>query len=576
MNNIYRAKYSNSRAIIIGIDHYKHINDLSYACNDAIGIKKILIEKFDFEEENITLLLNEDATKSKIMFEFYQFKNDFVEVDDRIILFYAGHGYTFEGQRGDIGVLVPHDGDIKDFSSLIRWDDLTRGSDLIRAKHILFIMDACYSGLAITRSLSTGSTRFLKDMLRRSSRQVITAGKANEVVADSNGPIPGHSIFTGHLLQGLEGNAANLDGIITANNLMAYVYDKVSKDQYSQQTPHYGFILGDGDFIFKAPILDTEIASENIEIDYFVEVNSLVMSENEDINRSINQAKEYLSNPYSIIKLDELINKELKLVMSELKNYNKFAEVNHGNIQGSFSKTIELYEEKIGKLSILMSCIAYWGKKEHYYLLSKVILRLAESIEDTNSLDLWNKIKWYPIMYLIYSAGISAIVNDNYFALNKLFSTRVKDKYSRNSIRVLKAIIDNITDIQQNFKYISGNENHYVPRSEYLYKRIQPHLDDQFYLGKSYEDYFDKFEIFYGLAYAYEYSKKHSDIWGPVGRFGWKYKNDRSVYRDIIDESITFKEKWDPLTDGLFDGDYKVFEKISEEFEKVIINTRFF
>ncbi|MGE8034686.1 caspase family protein [Lysinibacillus sp. NPDC093692] len=261
MNNIYKNKYSNSRAIIIGIDHYKHINDLSYACNDAVGIKKILIEKFDFEEENITLLLNEEATKSKIMFEFYQFRNDFVEVDDRIIFFYAGHGYTFEGQRGDIGVLVPHDGDINDFSSLIRWDDLTRGSDLIRAKHILFIMDACYSGLAITRSLSTGSTRFLKDMLRRSSRQVITAGKANEVVADSNGPIPGHSIFTGHLLQGLEGNAANLEGIITANNLMAYVYDKVSKDQYSQQNPHYGFILGDGDFVFKAPILDTEIAS---------------------------------------------------------------------------------------------------------------------------------------------------------------------------------------------------------------------------------------------------------------------------------------------------------------------------
>jgi hypothetical protein len=55
---------------------------------------------------------------------------------------------------------------------------------------------------------------------RRFSRQVLTAGKADEAVADSNGPRPGYSISTGHLLDAVEG-AALSDGVLTASGVMA-------------------------------------------------------------------------------------------------------------------------------------------------------------------------------------------------------------------------------------------------------------------------------------------------------------------------------------------------------------------
>ena len=38
---------------------------------------------------------------------------------------------------------VPVDGDVADASTFIRWDELTRNGELIAAKHILFLMDAC-------------------------------------------------------------------------------------------------------------------------------------------------------------------------------------------------------------------------------------------------------------------------------------------------------------------------------------------------------------------------------------------------------------------------------------------------
>ena len=196
----------------------------------------MLQEKYRFTTDNLTLLIGAEATKAQILRTFMKHsQDDAVGENDRMIVFFAGHGHTAPSRRGEIGFLVPVDGDPSDLSTLIRWDELTRNADLISAKHIFFIMDACYGGLALARSsFKPGSMRFLKDMLQRFARQVLTAGKADETVADANGPRQGHSLFTGHLLDALEG-AATSEGVITASGVMAYVYQKVASDPYSRQ-----------------------------------------------------------------------------------------------------------------------------------------------------------------------------------------------------------------------------------------------------------------------------------------------------------------------------------------------------
>jgi hypothetical protein len=50
----------------------------------------------------------------------------------------------------------------------------------------------------------------------------------------------------------LEGKAHIENGVLTASHLMAYVYRKVSVDSRSRQTPHFGHVEGDGDFVFCA------------------------------------------------------------------------------------------------------------------------------------------------------------------------------------------------------------------------------------------------------------------------------------------------------------------------------------
>ncbi len=252
MKNLnYRPQYEKSWALVIGINRYQHTNPLANACADATSVAEILVGELGFPKENVFLLLDDQATRPKIMERFLAFES--LSADDRLFVFFAGHGATVTGQRGPVGYLVPVDGKYGDKSTLIRWDELTRNAEIIPAKHVLFVMDACYSGLAIQRSTAAGEQRFVSDMLQRFSRQVITAGKEDEAVADGGGPTGKNSIFTGHLLEGLRGKAANENGVLTASYLMNYVYQKVANDPRSGQTPHFGHLEGDGDFILLTP-----------------------------------------------------------------------------------------------------------------------------------------------------------------------------------------------------------------------------------------------------------------------------------------------------------------------------------
>lgn len=168
-------------------------------------------------------------------------------------MFFAGHGETIDGMRGPVGYLVPVDGDPDNLNTLIRWGELTQHAELIPAKHILFIIDACYGGLALQRAILPGQKRFISELLQRPSRQVLTAGKADQVVADGGGLLGKNSIFTGYLIEGMRGAATDSNGVLTANLLMNYVYRKVGQDSRSNQTPHYGHFDGDGDLVLRAP-----------------------------------------------------------------------------------------------------------------------------------------------------------------------------------------------------------------------------------------------------------------------------------------------------------------------------------
>jgi len=246
--------YHDSWAAIIGIDDYANWQKLQYATHDAQAVKDLLIQKYSFRPDHIFTLLNGEATRQNILSLLGDKLADAnkVQREDRVLVFYAGHGATRKLASGrELGYIIPVDADLTNFEgraiSMTNFQDI---SEAIPAKHLLFVMDSCYSGLALTRGGGTPpSQNYLNEISRREARQMFTAGGADQQVAD-NGP-NGHSVFTWTLLQGLDGRAdLNGDGVITATELAAYVAPAVSA--LSHQTPAFGNLPGSegGDFIF--------------------------------------------------------------------------------------------------------------------------------------------------------------------------------------------------------------------------------------------------------------------------------------------------------------------------------------
>ena len=181
-------------------------------------------------------------------------------------MFFAGHGTTRKLPSGKaLGYLVPVDADLENYQSqAISMTNFQDASDAIPARHLFLVTDACYSGLALTRG---GPRRNTCGRSRgRVARQVLTAGGADETVAD-NGP-NGHSIFTWTLLQGLEGRAdLSGDGFITASELAAYVGPLVS--QVSRQTPAFGSLPGSegGEFVFELQPETEFLSTQSTQLD---------------------------------------------------------------------------------------------------------------------------------------------------------------------------------------------------------------------------------------------------------------------------------------------------------------------
>ena len=146
-------------------------------------------------------------------------------------------------------------------------DELKRRSVSISAKHVLFLVDACYSGLATEfhRGLDLDTQGFLQKVAKLPVRHIITAGTKNEQVVEK--PEWGHGAFTYKLLEALRTGASdwNDDAVTTGGELAEYLREVVPT--IADQTPHQGRFAGQGEFLFvHADAMPTDTESPRIDL----------------------------------------------------------------------------------------------------------------------------------------------------------------------------------------------------------------------------------------------------------------------------------------------------------------------
>ena len=264
------ALYRDSHALIIGIDQYQRWPRLQHAGRDAKAMQETLQTRFGFRPENVKLLLDGDATRANILRALNKLSGKELKRDDRVFVFFAGHGSTRKLPSGrEVGYVIPVDAGLDDLQTdAIAMPQLQELGEALPAKHALFVIDACYSGLGLTRGgAASNNNNFIRDNARRLGRQMMTAGGTDQQVAD-DGP-GGHSVFTWTLLQALAGKAdLNGDGLITATELAAYVAPAVSA--VAHQTPAFGSLPGSegGEFVFElAAAQEQALSSDSGQLD---------------------------------------------------------------------------------------------------------------------------------------------------------------------------------------------------------------------------------------------------------------------------------------------------------------------
>lgn len=255
---------------MIGIDAYRAWPPLCNAVSDA-SAARLLFTRLGFEELTAPLF-DAQATGAALQ---ALVTDDLMSLGtaDSLVLFYAGHGTTrtqqLAGKEIKTGYLVPSDA-ANERDRIATWIDLHAWLDNVSRlppRHILVILDACHAGIALGpvikwRDVASWNDVPADTLAARISRRIITSALDDELAVDG-GPVPGHSLFTGCLIEALTGGIVRSEPrTTTGSELGVYLQRRVRTYPRTQQTPDFGTFELDERGEMLIPLLDGPAAAE--------------------------------------------------------------------------------------------------------------------------------------------------------------------------------------------------------------------------------------------------------------------------------------------------------------------------
>ena len=149
-----------SYALVIGNADYEDpaFPDLVTPAGDAKAVAEVLRRDFGFrtslavgDGKSIELFL-ENAGQRRILGTLSRLRRR-LEPEDRLLIFYAGHGWRSEER--DVAYWIPVDAPLDEYYTYIPAGGITEELRAMRARHVLVISDSCYSG-ALSRAAAGG------------------------------------------------------------------------------------------------------------------------------------------------------------------------------------------------------------------------------------------------------------------------------------------------------------------------------------------------------------------------------------------------------------------------------------
>jgi hypothetical protein len=237
-NWVFKGKYY---LLAIGIAKYKFWEALNNPVKDVNDLVDCLVNDYQFDQENITLLLDEDATEKAILSAFRSMQEKVTE-NDNLLVYYSGHGSL--DAVTDTAYWIPCDAEqgADNAYQFIDTAIIAHRLTKIKSLHTFLAIDACFSGSFLTTTMKGGndlSNRKLLAYERRKSRSVLTSG-GNTLVSD--GKAGENSPFAMGILSFLR---TCDDSLVRVADLVDSVKKYMAVN--SDQLPENGPVRGSGD-----------------------------------------------------------------------------------------------------------------------------------------------------------------------------------------------------------------------------------------------------------------------------------------------------------------------------------------
>lgn len=225
------SDYNKSYAVVVGVSQYNGgFDKLNSARNDAKRMKDFLIGEAGFDYVH---MLTESQVTHESLRRVMDRLSTIMKSNDRFLFYWSGHGVTRKVSARDIGYLPLINSKEENYGSMLRMSALKQWDDSLDVKQALYIVDACFSGLAGTYDSKASKRNLRLSQVAQPSRQILTAGQTDEITIASS-RYKG-SLFTTAVIEAL-GGSGDLsggfarDGVISASELKLAVQDRINAE----------------------------------------------------------------------------------------------------------------------------------------------------------------------------------------------------------------------------------------------------------------------------------------------------------------------------------------------------------
>ena len=220
-------------AVIVGVEKYQDLPPAGFAERDAQAVKSHL-KALGVPERNIAFLIDNRALRSSLEKYVEQWLPNLATPDSRVYFYFSGHGAP-DLKTGD-SYLVTWEGD-PSFLATTAYPvrRLYEKLSALKAKEIVVVLDACFSGSGGRSVLAKGARPLVMKMSSAEVPQnltVFSAASGEQITSTLENE--GHGTFTYFFLEGLGGRAKDAAGRVTAQTLYNYLKPKVQDEARRQ------------------------------------------------------------------------------------------------------------------------------------------------------------------------------------------------------------------------------------------------------------------------------------------------------------------------------------------------------